>query len=261
MILRNDHVLVFGGDGGIGTAVCKRLVSAGAEITVIGRNEEKIKNVVNEIKSEQLHYIVGDITVVDEHINLFKKADKLMGGLDAFINATGLGASKFGKGYDPWNITSEEWDQMSDVNYKGAFFFMRNAIDYMITNKRKGNLLSFASNAACMPIFGQYGSSKLAIKEWTKAFAQQYGHYGIVINAIAPGATFTPMIERYAKSIDQKYPRHALERFIRPEEIAELVLYLMSDFGEIICGDTVVADAGDYGHVLKQNDEGNYYYG
>ena len=53
------------------------------------------------------------------------------------------------------------------------------------------------------------------------------------------------MIARYAKEIDQKYERHAIERFIKPEEIAELAFYLMSDFGEIICGHTVVADGGD----------------
>ena len=53
------------------------------------------------------------------------------------------------------------------------------------------------------------------------------------------------MISDYAHDINQKYERHAIERFIRPEEIAELAFYLMSDFGEIICGHTVVADGGD----------------
>ena len=64
-------------------------------------------------------------------------------------------------------------------------------------------------------------------------------------SGIAPGATFTPMISRYAKQIDQPYPRHAIERFIRPDEIAELAFYLMSDYGVIVCGHTVVADGGD----------------
>lgn len=53
------------------------------------------------------------------------------------------------------------------------------------------------------------------------------------------------MISYYAHSIDQKYERHAIERFIRPDEIAELAFYLMSDYGEIVCGHTVIADGGD----------------
>ena len=86
---------------------------------------------------------------------------------------------------------------------------------------------------------------KTAIIRWTRAFGNRYGHNGIVINGIAPGATLTDMIASYAKSADQPYPRHALERFILPEEIAELAAYLLSKPGEIVCGHTVVADAGD----------------
>ena len=122
---------------------------------------------------------------------------------------------------------------------------MRNEIDYMLEKGIKGNILNFASNAACMDITGSYGASKEAIIKWTRALGKRYGHNGIIINGIAPGATFTPMIARYAHSIVQKYERHAIERFIRPDEIAELAFYLMSDFGERICGHTVVADGGD----------------
>ena len=169
-----------------------------------------------------------------------------MGGLNAFVNAAALGTGQYtGRGYEPWDITPEEWDTLTDINFKAAFFLMRNEIDYMKSRRIRGNILNIASNAACMDIVGSYGASKQAIIKWTRAFGKRYGHNGIIINGIAPGATFTPMISRYAKQIDQPYPRHAIERFIRPDEIAELAFYLMSDFGEIICGHTVVADGGD----------------
>lgn len=74
---------------------------------------------------------------------------------------------------------------------------------------------------------------------------KKYGHNGIILNGIAPGATLTPMISSYARDASQEYKRHAIERFILPEEIAELAFYLMSDYGEIVCGHTVVADGGD----------------
>jgi NAD(P)-dependent dehydrogenase (short-subunit alcohol dehydrogenase family) len=167
------------------------------------------------------------------------------------VNAAALGTSQYtGRGYEPWDLTEEEWDVLTDINFKAAFFLMRNEIDYMLEKCINGNVLNIASNAACMDIIGSYGAAKEAIIKWTRSLGKRYGHNGIIINGIAPGATFTPMIARYAHDINQKYERHAIERFIRPDEIAELAFYLMSDYGEIICGHTVVADGGDNAATL-----------
>ena len=183
---------------------------------------------------------------MSRHAEIFRQAAEKLGGLTAFVNAAALGTGAYtGRGYEPWDITPEEWDALSAVNYKGAFFLMRNEIDYLKANGIRGNILNIASNGAYMDVIGSYGSAKLAVVKWTRAFGKKYGHSGIIINGIAPGATFTPMIARYAKTLDQPYPRHAIERFIRPEEIAELAFYLMSNGGEIVCGHTVVADGGD----------------
>ncbi len=246
MKLRNDKILVFGGGSGIGKAIAKRFCDAGAKVLIAGRNEEKLKIAANEINSENLYYKAFDITNVNEHITLFDEVSETLGGLNGFVNAAALGSGQHtGRGYEPWDITEDEWDTLTDINFKAAFFLMRNEIDYMLTNNIQGNILNIASNAACMDIVGSYGASKEAIIKWTRSLGKRYGHNGIIINGIAPGATFTPMISRYADDINAKYERHAIERFIRPDEIAELAFYLMSDFGEIICGHTVVADGGD----------------
>lgn len=120
----------------------------------------------------------------------------------------------------------------------------------MISKNIKGNILNISSNAMCMDIIGGYGAAKLAIDRWTRAFGKKYGHNGIIINGIAPGATLTPMIASYANDENEKYERHAIERFIKADEIAELAYYLMSDYGEIICGHTVIADGGDNAATL-----------
>lgn len=246
MKLRNKNVLIFGGGSGIGKAIAKRFCELGATVTIAGRSEEKLKAAVEEIGSPVLYYSAFDITDIENHNGLFSKCEQTMGGLNAFVNAAALGTSQCtGRGYEPWDITPEEWDTLTDINFKAAFFLMRNEIDYMRSKGIRGNILNIASNAAFMDIVGSYGASKQAIIKWTRAFGKKYGHDGIIINGIAPGATFTPMISRYAKQIDQPYPRHAIERFIRPDEIAELAFYLMSDYGEIVCGHTVVADGGD----------------
>lgn len=246
MKLRNKNILIFGGGSGIGKAIAIRFIEAGAKIMIIGRTEEKLKAVAEEINSPDLYYKVFDINDIKNHNKLFLDCEKIMGGLDAFVNAAALGTEAYtGRGYEPWDITSEEWDELTDINFKAAFFLIRNEVDYMLSKKIRGNILNFASNAACMDIIGSYGASKEAIIKWTRSLGKRYGHNGIIINGIAPGATFTPMIAEYAHHIDQKYERHAIERFIRPDEIAELAFYLMSNYGEIICGHTVVADGGD----------------
>ena len=251
MKLRNDKILIFGGGSGIGKAIAKRFCELEANVLITGRTEEKLLQAKEEIGSEKLFVKTFDITNVDEHLNLFEETEELLGGLNGFVNAAAMGTNQaFGRGYEPWDITSEEWDKFTAIDFKAAFFLMRNEVDYLLSKNVRGNILNIASNAACMDIIGAYGASKSAIIKWTRAFGKRYGHNGIIINGIAPGATFTPMVSEYAVDINQKYKRHAIERFIRPEEIAELAFYLMSDYGEIVCGHTVVADGGDNNATL-----------
>ena len=251
MKLRNDKIIVFGGGSGIGKAIAARLAAAGARVVITGRTEEKLISACAEIGSENVTSRVFDITDIDRHDAFFTECEQIMGGLSGFVNAAALGTGAYtGRGYEPWDITGEEWDALTDTNFKAAFFLMRNEIDWMKARGVRGNILNIASNAACMDIIGSYGAAKEAIIKWTRALGKRAGHDGIILNGIAPGATLTPMIAHYAHSIDQEYKRHAIERFIRPEEIAELAFYLMSDYGEIICGHTVVADGGDNAATL-----------
>lgn len=245
MKLRSDKVIVFGGGSGIGKAIAKRLSDAGAKVLIAGRNEEKLKKAIAEIGDGNFFFKTFDVTDINSHSEFFDYAEKVLGGLCGFVNSAAVGCDIFGRGYEPWDITEEEWDTMAEINFKSAFFLMRNEINYLKKSGIKGNILNIASNAACMDITGCYGASKESIIKWTRAFGKRFGHNGIIINGIAPGATFTPMIASYAHEINQKYERHAIERLIRPDEIAELAFYLMSDYGEIICGHTVVADGGD----------------
>jgi len=250
MKLRNDKILILGGGSGIGKAIAKRFCDAGAKVIIAGRSKEKLKKAVEEINYVNLYHKVFDIVDTDKHMTLFSECFEMLGGLNGFINAAAIGSSCLERGYEPWDITEKEWDMLTDINFKAAFFLMRNEINYMLEKGIEGNILNIASNAAFMDIVGSYGASKEAVIKWTRAFGKRYGHKGIIINGIAPGATFTPMISSYAHSVDQKYERHAIERFIRPDEIAELAYYLMSNYGEIVCGHTVVADGGDNEAIL-----------
>ena len=251
MKLRCDKIIVTGGGSGIGAAIARRLIDAGASVVAAGRTAEKLQSTAEAIASERLHILEWDIADVNGIPKKLNEAAALMGGLNGLVNAAALGTGVLtGRGYEPWDITEDEWDALMDVNCKGTFFMMRDMIDYLLARHEKGNILNIASNDACMDVIGSYGISKLGLIRLTRALGKKYGSEGIIINGIAPGATFTPMIARYAKHIDDPYPRHAIGRFIRPDEIAELAYYLMSDYGEIICGHTVVADGGDRAATL-----------
>ncbi len=244
--LRCSHIIVTGGGSGIGKAIAARLLRGGARVVIAGRHMDRLREAERELASDALYCMEWDVSRAGEAEEHFERAKQLMGGFDGLVNNAALGTSQAtGRGYEPWDITPEEWDRLMDVNLKAAFFNMRTAVDIMRREGVRGNILNIASNAACMDIVGSYGAAKLSLLKMTRAFGKRFGADGIIINGIAPGATFTPMIARYAKAIDQPYPRHAIGRFIRPDEIAELAFYLMSNYGEIICGHTVVADGGD----------------
>ena len=251
MKLRNDKILIFGGGSGIGKAIAKRFCELGAKVLIVGRTEEKLIKAKEEIGSENIFIKTFDITDVNKHNELFAYAEKVLGGLSGFVNSAAMELGQaLGRGYEPWDITSEEWDYFTNIDFKASYFLIRNEVNYLKTNGVRGNILNIASNAACMDITGAYGASKQAVIKWTRGLGKRFGRNGIIINGIAPGATFTSMISHYAKDINQEYERHAIGRFIRPEEIAELAFYLMSDFGEIICGHTVIADGGDRAATL-----------
>ncbi len=244
--LRCSRVVVFGGGSGIGKAIAKALLVEGAAVVIAGRGAEKLETARAEMGSAQVHTLCWDIARVEDFAAKMGEVENLIGPPDGFVNAAAVGTAAYtGRGYEPWDITAQEWNALNDVNFKGAFFLLRNEIDYLWTRGMQGNILNIASNAACMEIIGSYGAAKSALIRWTHAFGLRHGGEGIIINGIAPGATLTDMTCRYAKSPEQPYLRHAIGRFLLPEEIARVAIFLMSDVGVTLCGHTLVTDGGD----------------
>ncbi len=250
MRIRCSRVLITGGGSGIGKAVARRFLADGLKVTLLGRHQEKLDAARTELNNENVFTLQGDVSKVKEIPGYLEAAANMMGGLDGLVNNAGI-LLPSERGWEPWDITEQEWDQMIGINLKGAFFFMRDAVDFMLASGvKRGNVLNISSNASCMDITGPYGVSKLSLLKLTRALAKRFAPSGIIINGIAPGATATPIIRHYCRDENAPYARHAIGRFIKPGEIAELAAYLMSDFGEIICGHTVVADGGDQSAIL-----------
>lgn len=130
-----------------------------------------------------------------------------------------------------------------DTNVKGTFFVSQAVGNYMIENRIKGHILNISSSSALRPAWGPYQISKWAIRGFTLGLAEKLQPYGIVVNAIAPGQTATPMLGKDSR--DDIYNDYALAgRYIMPEEVANLAVFMVSGMGNMIVGDSVYMTGG-----------------
>lgn len=158
--------------------------------------------------------------------------------IDILVNSAGI-VSK----HDFWNMDEEEYDAIMDTNAKGTFFMSQAVGKWMIEKSIKGHILNVTSSSALRPAWTPYQMSKWAVKGLTKGLADLMIPHGIVVNAIAPGPTATPMLgKNEGDSIYEPYTPAG--RYSMPEEIASLALFLVSGAGNMIIGDTVYMTGG-----------------
>lgn len=130
-----------------------------------------------------------------------------------------------------------------DANVKGVFFFCQAVSRYMISRGTKGHILNLSSSSALRPASTPYNISKWAIRGFTKGLADSLLPYGIVVNAIGPGPTSTEMLGK--KEGDSIYhSSNPSGRYVTPEEIANLALFMVSGMGDMIVGDTFYMTGG-----------------
>lgn len=158
--------------------------------------------------------------------------------IDILVNCAGFNPKK---GF--FDITEEDFDKTMDTNVKGTFFMCQAMAEYMIGNKVKGHILNLSSSSALRPAWSPYEMSKWTIKGLTVGLADSLIKHGIVVNAIAPGQTATPMLGVSADG-DIDLPTSPIGRYATPDEIANLALILVSDMGNLIVGDTLYATGG-----------------
>lgn len=140
------------------------------------------------------------------------------------------------------NATEEAYDAVLDTNLKGVFFLSQMIGRYMVDNKIKGNILNIASSSSLRPAFSAYTLSKWGIRGLTLGLAKALAPEGITVNGVAPGPTATPMlIKDDNKNLINKIP---LGRYVLPEEIANMAVFLTSGMGKAIIGDIVYMTGG-----------------
>ena len=158
--------------------------------------------------------------------------------IDVLVNCAGINPKK-----NFFDTQEKDFDLTMDINVKGTFFISQVVANYMIKNKVKGHILNLSSSSALRPAWSPYEMSKWTIRGFTKGLADILIPYGIIVNAIAPGPTATPMLGMNSED-DLDLQNNPSKRYATPEEIANLAVMLISDMGNLVVGDTLYATGG-----------------
>ncbi|HUT96499.1 MAG TPA: SDR family NAD(P)-dependent oxidoreductase [Dehalococcoidales bacterium] len=247
MKLNNKTAIVTGSRRGIGRAIALALAKDGANVTVSDINQEDCQKVVAEIEKmgRKGLAVKCDVSSAPEVEELVKKTVAEFGRLDILVNNAGIIS------YKPFlELTEEDWDKLLGVNLKGQFLCAQAAAREMIKNNwgRIINIASISSGGCgiAFPLIAHYTASKGGVMALTEALALELTARGINVNAICPGAIDTDMTKG-AKESGQLEPvllRIPKGRLGKPEEIANLAVFLASEEASYIAGAAIVIDGG-----------------
>ena len=238
-LLQGKIALITGGSSGIGFAIAKKFLEHGCKVIIAGTNEEKLKKCCKTLQGN-IQYVVLNILDVEKLRDKIEEATNLFeeNRIDILVNSAGIMNKS-----DFWNISFEEYDKVMNINVKGTFFMCQEISKIMIKKGIKGHILNISSSSALRPAWTPYQMSKWTVRGFTLGLADTLIPYGIIVNAIAPGPTATPMLEK--KEGDYIYNRNnPSKRFAMPEEIANVAVMLVSDMGNLIVGDTIYDTGG-----------------
>lgn len=248
MNLKNKIAIVTGARRGMGRSHALALAKAGAKVMVADISEEDCQKVVDEIKKQggEALAIKCDVSKKSEIDEMVKKTVEMFGKIDILVNNAGICQFK------PFlDLTEEDWDRTININLKGYFLCAQAATKEMAKQK-SGVIVNIASVAMGQQGVGfqalvHYCASKGGIVGLTEALALELAPLGIRVNAVAPGAIDTPMMDAAKadpKSMEGTLARIPLHRVGKAEEVSNLVLFLASDDSSYMTGSTVVIDGG-----------------
>ena len=236
--------LVTGASQGLGQAMALRLGKAGAKVACIARNAEKLATVVEEITSAggEAAAFPCDVTdsesvkkVVDAVIDQWER-------LDILVNNAGITRDTLIP-----RMGDDDWDAVLNTNLRGAFLFTRAATMPMM-QQRFGRIINISSVSGAVignPGQANYSASKAGLVGLTKTVARELGKRKITVNAIAPGIIASKMTEAVGEAVMKEFKKRIpANRLGQAEEVADLVLFLVSDAAAYINGTVIAVDGG-----------------
>jgi len=249
MSLQGQVAVVTGGSRGMGKGICLALADAGADIVLNYRRDEKASGeVLSRIKGLKRKgmAVQGDVSNVDMANDLMKQAYEAFGRIDILVNNAGISS----RGNYVARTPVEEWHRVLNTNLNAVFYCSKAALEYMEKRKR-GNIINISSIGAvlCQAGHSPYAVAKSGVEALTKVLAKEEGPNGIRVNAIAPGLVKTDMGERLMKAMGEERVKIRLQstplgRIAYPEDIGNLVVFLVSDQASYITGKIIHMDGG-----------------
>lgn len=256
MQFQDKVTLVTGGGRGLGKIIALAFAQEGADVVISSRSKEALQETSSEIErlGRKSLGVITDFLEPDAPDILVERAMDKFGRIDILINNSGVE----GPINDIAEMELKGWNDLLAVNLNGAMLCSRNVLKRSMIPRKSGAIvnISSVSGRRGMPTRSAYSSSKFAIIALTQSLASEAGRHGIRVNAIAPGAIEGKRIERLfdiaAKNqgitseeiIAASNTHSALGRMTKPEEVADLAVFLASDKSSAITGQTINIDCG-----------------
>lgn len=238
---KNKVAVITGGASGIGAATAWALAKKAAKVVVCDINVEGLAKMQKAMKKAG-HPFLGlkaDVANETDVENLMQQAVARFGGIDLLVNNAGISPKHEGRKLNLWKMSIPEWDRVMAVNIRGAFLCCHFAVPRMI-ERGGGAIVSISSIAVkigSLVAGSHYVISKAGIVGLTKILAREVAEYGIRVNAVAPGRIDTPMIWEVPAEVNEAYKNAIpLKRLGRPEDIADGILFLLSEKASYITG-------------------------
>jgi NAD(P)-dependent dehydrogenase (short-subunit alcohol dehydrogenase family) len=234
--LENKVAIVTGGNVGIGRAISLRLAAEGADVAITGRGFEDSRKVADEVGAmgRKALAIKMDVAIMEDAKRMAKETLDKFGKIDILCNVAG-GPDPEGKPF--YEKTEEVWNRVVAVNLIGQFNCVRAVINHMI-ERRYGKILNMASAAGMLGMVNMtdYAASKGGVIAFTMSLAKEVAQFNINVNAVSPGSTMSRGLQMFPDRREEFSRLSGIGRMGKPEEIAALVAYLVSDEAGYVTG-------------------------
>ncbi|TYA53220.1 SDR family oxidoreductase [Formosa maritima] len=253
LYLNNKYALVCGSTAGIGKATAMSLASEGVTVTLIARNEDKLKAVLDELPQQRNHdYIVADFSKPDELKTKISEYISKNHGFHILVNNTGGP-----KGGPVFSAELNEFENAFTQHLKCNHVLAQAVVPFM-KETGYGRIINIISTSVKQPLDGLGVSNTIrgAVANWSKTLANELGHFGITVNNVLPGATGTERLTEIIKNKSTKTGNTEEEaanamknavpakRFAKPEELADAITFLASERASYINGINLPVDGG-----------------
>ncbi len=244
MDFRGKVALVTGSTRGIGKAIAVAFAERGATVVVTGRDRGTAEIVANNIRNEfEVEAYGFGLDLSGDIESVWKEIKQTVGTVDILVNNAGITKDNLFI-----RMKDEEWQQVIDVNLTGTYKITKLVVKDMI-KKRYGRIINISSIIGFIGNIGQvnYATTKAGLIGFTKSLAKEVASRNITVNAVAPGFIETEMTESLPVEIKESYLKQIpLGRFGKPQDVANVVLFLASDLSSYITGETIHVNGGMY---------------